>query len=294
MNTPNLENESLPGLYQAADQASIKAQANYFLSLEIYLVLLVSAAIVSFLWPQNVYGAAASAALFLITLMILVSLRVNRPDGLWYNGRAVAESVKTRAWRWAMRAEPYEDANNVDIVIGKFLADLKEILDQNRSLSRILSPNAGIQEPISEAMTQVRKLPVSERLAIYQRHRVKDQADWYARKAQFNQACATTWFWISVLLHSAAIVLLLYRMLNPAANPPIETIATAAGAALTWLQAKKFNELSSSYSLAALEIGVIQGRSRSVRTEQDLSHFVLSSESAFSREHTQWAARKAE
>lgn len=294
MNTPNLETKALPGLYQAADQASIKAQANYFLSLKIYLILLVLAAIVSFSWPQNAYGAAVSAALFLVTLMILVSLRVNRPDGLWYNGRAVAESVKTRAWRWAMRAEPYEDASNVDIVTRNFVVDLEEILSQNRNLSKILSPSAGIQEPISEAMRQVRKLPVLERLATYQKHRVDDQAKWYARKAQFNQACATTWFWISVLLHSAAIVLLLYRIFNPVTNLPIETIATTAGAALTWLQAKKFNELSSSYSLAALEIGVIQGRGRSVRTEQDLSDFVLSSESAFSREHTQWAARKAE
>lgn len=143
-------------------------------------------------------------------------------------------------------------------------------------------------------MKQIRKLPVSERLEIYQKQRVNDQAVWYSRKAQFNKSRATVWFWISFFLHFTAIALLSYRIFNPAVNLPIETIATAAGSALTWLQARKFNELSSSYSLAALEIGVIQGRGQSVRTEQDLSQFVLSSESAFSREHTQWAARKAE
>lgn len=145
MNTPNLESKALPGLYQAADQASIKAQSNYFLSLKIYLILLVVAAIASFLWSQNVYGAIASAALFLITLLILSGLRVYRPDELWYNGRTVAESVKTRAWRWAMRAEPYDDVNNVDVAIRNFVADLEEILGQNRNLSKILSLNAGIK-----------------------------------------------------------------------------------------------------------------------------------------------------
>ncbi|MEO1352240.1 MAG: DUF4231 domain-containing protein [Cyanobacteria bacterium J06635_15] len=53
----------------------------------------------------------SSALLFLVTLAILIGLRVKRPDDIWYNGRAVAESVKTRTWRWVMRAEPYSMTN---------------------------------------------------------------------------------------------------------------------------------------------------------------------------------------
>ena len=65
-----------------------------------------------------------------------------------------------------------------------------------------------------------------------------------------------------------------------------------ASAVLSWLQAKKHRELSTSYSLAAHEIVLIKGEVVSIQTESNLSDFVMNSENAFSREHTQWAARK--
>ena len=88
--------------------------------------------------------------------------------------------------------------------------------------------------------------------------------------------------------------MLLYRIKDPSASVPVEVIATAAGAVLTWLQAKKHSELNSSYGLTAHEIVLIKGEALSVKTEKELSEFVVNSESAFSREHTQWAARKSD
>jgi hypothetical protein len=88
--------------------------------------------------------------------------------------------------------------------------------------------------------------------------------------------------------------MLLYRIKDPSLSLPIEVIATAAGAALTWLQAKKHNELNSAYALTAHEIALIKGESDSVHSEAQLSEYVVNSEAAFSREHTQWVARKGE
>ena len=98
----------------------------------------------------------------------------------------------------------------------------------------------------------------------------------------------------SVGLHSVAILMLLYRIKAPETNLPIEVMAVAAGAVLTWLQARKHNELNSSYALAAHEIVLIKGEGLSVHSEADFSNFVIDSEAAFSREHTQWTARKVE
>ncbi len=294
MSEPVLDNGTLPGLYQSANKASLKAQAIYFWSLKSYLFLLVLAAFVSFLWPKEVNGALVSALLFLITLGILIFLRINRPDDLWYNGRAVAESVKTRAWRWSMRAEPYEDCDNVELVSKQFINDLKSILKQNRSLSEVLDAKTGIKNPISETMRQIRLLSTEERLGIYKIQRIDNQANWYALKSQYNKQKAQQWFWASVALHLIAVIMLLYRIKDPMQGLPIEVVATAAGAALTWLQAKKHNELNSSYGLTAHEIVLIKGEALSITSEKALSEFVLDSENAFSREHTQWTARKTE
>lgn len=289
-----MDSSELPGLYQSANQASLDAQNYYFAGLRWYLILLVAAAFVSYIRPSDIVGALLSASLFLVTLGILVFIRIKRPDDIWYNGRAVAESVKTISWRWMMRAEPYEDCENIEIVSRSFIGDLKTILDQNRSLSHALQSGSAVSGPISNKMKEVRGLPVLERLSVYVEHRIQDQANWYWIKSRFNKRRAKQWFWVSVALHSIAILMLLYRIKDPSFSLPVEVVATAAGAALTWLQAKKHNELNSAYALTAHEIVLIKGESTSVHTEGQLSEYVTNSESAFSREHTQWVARKGD
>lgn len=289
-----IENKTLPGLYKSSNRASLDAQSNYFFGLKSYLILLIIAALISFLWPKDVIVAILSAVLFLITLFILIALKYYKPDDRWYNGRAVAESVKTRSWRWAMRAEPYQDCSNVEIVSKQFINDLKSILQQNRSLSESLPPEEGLQAPISSTMSEIRGLSTTERLEIYKEQRIDDQAKWYSLKSIENKKKAKNLFIASIILHSIAILMLLYRIKDPLMGLPIEVLATAAGAVLTWLQAKKHNELISSYSLTAHEIVLIKGEALSITTEEELSAFVLDSENAFSREHTQWTARKTD
>lgn len=287
-----LKHEDFPALFQSADHASLTAQSSYYLALKSYLFLLVVAALISFYYPVDLIGALASALLFLITLCILIWLKVQKPEDTWYNGRAVAESVKTRTWRWVMKAEPYDNNTPEEQSRKEFLMDLKSILDQNRSLSAHFQADKTNDEAISHQMSSIRSLPFEERLAIYKNERVKNQADWYAKKSLFNKRRANQWFVVSVVLHALAIALLLYRISEPTLSLPIEIVATGASAILTWLQAKKHNELNSSYSLAAHEIVLIKGEAESVDSDKALSNFVVSSESAFSREHTQWSARK--
>jgi len=289
-----ITSDDLPGLYQSANQASLNAQENYFSGLRWYLILLICAAFISYARPSDILGALLSAGLFLITLGILIFIRVQRPDDTWYNGRAVAESVKTRSWRWMMRAEPYEDCDNIEIVSKQFITDLKTILDQNRSLSHSLQSTNAAKDPISKIMKNVRSSSVADRLAVYISQRVQNQVEWYWHKASFNKRRAQQWFWVSVFLHATAIAMLLYRIKEPALSLPVEVIATAAGAALTWLQAKKHNELNSAYALTAHEIVLIKGESDAVHDESQLSEYVINSEAAFSREHTQWVARKGD
>ena len=287
-----MQEDDYPALYNAADAASLKAQSIYFNALRIYLILLVIAAVVAFLWAQHVYGAITSAALFLLTLGILVWLKVNKPEDIWYNGRAVAESVKTRTWRWVMKAEPYEKDESEEQAQKELLSDLKAILSQNRSLSEAIEWTPELGEAISPKMIAIRSKSWQERLEIYKSDRIDNQSVWYSKKTQFNRRRSKQWFIASVFLHSLAVLMLLYRIKEPSTHLPIEAVAAAASAVLTWVQAKKHNELHSSFALAAHEIVLIKGESVSIHSDPELSEFVVDSESAFSREHTQWVARK--
>lgn len=73
---------------------------------------------------------------------------------------------------------------------------------------------------------------------------------------------------------------------------PVELCAVVASAIISWMQLKKYDELASSYGLTAHEIGIIKSRFQDISDQKKLSGFVCDSENAFSREHTQWAARR--
>lgn len=289
----NITEKDFPGLYQSADRASIREQKNYFRSIAIYLILLIIAAAVAFLsnYFENSIIKIISALFFLITLSITIWIKYKRPDDIWYNGRAVAESVKTRTWRWMMRADPYQD-NDINIARGQFINDLKEILKQNRSLVKELGENNGTLYPITDYMINLRNQDVLQRVEAYKKERIENQALWYNRKARYNRKKSTFWFWLTCVLHAIAIIMLLYNIDIYELHLPIEVLSVAASSILTWIQAKKYNELSSSYTLTAHEISLIRSEVHNISTEEMLSEYVINCESAFSREHTQWVARK--
>lgn len=291
-NTPlRFKRQELPGLYRSASSASKQGRSIYFLGLKLYLILLVFAAFISYAIPEGRVGAALSAVLFIASLLVLVYLKFARPDDIWYNGRAVAESVKTIAWRWMMRAEPYK-TGSINEVKTRCIDDLLEILKENEKLSEYLSATEGIQDPISDKMEAIRELNVEKRLQVYTKDRVAEQKNWYSKKSNDYKRNADICFWVSVMLHIAAVVLSLFRIQDPPPKLPVEVVATIAGAVLTWLEANKYRELTSSYKLAAHEVSLILGKASSVDTEEKLATFVQDSESAFSRENTQWVSKR--
>jgi hypothetical protein len=87
--------------------------------------------------------------------------------------------------------------------------------------------------------------------------------------------------------------LLLFKIASPDLQYlPIEVLAVVATSLIAWKQLKRFDELASAYSLTAHELGIIKSRFSAVENRDALAAFVSDAENAFSREHTQWAARR--
>jgi hypothetical protein len=283
-----MEEKDYPALFVAADEASITAQNKFFLYLRSYLIILILAALVAFQWPDYQFGAIASAVLFLVTLFLLVAMKIDKPDETWYNARALAESVKTTSWRLMMRAKPYQEDNSEQV----FIQYLKDILSQNCNLSSVIPVDNDTKVAITERMSQIRGLNFEKRKEFYLKKRIEDQQKWYSNKSQINKKNGEKWFWFSIILHALAIFLLLLRIKAYTYQFPIEVISTIASAVLVWLQAKKYNELSVVYAHTAHEIALIISEATSVTDDDKFSNYVVNSENAFSREHTQWYAKK--
>jgi len=213
-----------------------------------------------------------------------------RPDRFWYAGRAVAESIKTVTWRYVCRAEPFQgdDAN----ARNDFRQTLKQIVEQNREVCQSLTEHLDGQQftPVMEAM---RAKGLEERRATYSASRIADQLTWYAKKAAFNRRRSKWFFWMLIGTNAVAVVCAVLRIAFPD-QPfwPTDVFVAAAASLLSWMQAKRFSELAASYALAAHEISLIKEQSLLPDTDEKFSLFVGDAENAFSREHTQWVARK--
>ena len=152
---------------------------------------------------------------------------------------------------------------------------------------------AGLKDSqFSEVMLSIRSRQLDERKEIYATARINDQLDWYSRKSVANARLASRFFMTLIAVNGAAVVFALLRMKFVSAPFwPTEVLVAIAASLLGWIQARRYTELSVSYSLTAHEISFILEDSDLPLSESEFSEYVGDVENAFSREHTQWVAR---
>lgn len=285
-----MEEQDFPALYRSADKLSLDSQKHFFRILKIHLAVLVTAAILSAINITDKWVYVSQLLVLIVALGCSVYLWGVRPDRYWYAGRAVAESVKTITWRYVSRAEPFQTED----VIAKndFKQSLRMIFEQNQDVCCKLTDYAD-QEQFTGVMQEMRSSSLDNRKDNYCEKRIRDQRDWYAKKAAFNKKKANLFFWGLIIANFIGVVLAILKVTE--INPiylPVDVIITLAASLLGWMQAKRFTELSASYTLTAHEIGFINEQLERINTEDEFSKFVGDAENAFSREHTQWAARR--
>lgn len=285
-----LSQEDFPALYRAADSYSVEQQKVFYAVLGWELLLLLIAAVISMLDLNHFSWAILQAIVLFGALACAVYLFSRKPDRHWYSARAVAESVKTVSWRYVVRAEPFD----VDDAAARehFRQTLHAIVDQNRDVAQRFNKNLE-EVQLTERMRSLRDSDFDTRKRAYLEGRITEQQSWYARKNQLNDCKSKRAFVALVLVLGLAGVFAICRVRYAAtAIWPTDVLVTLATTVLAWTQAKRFTELAAAYSLAAFEISNLRLQAEDVACDDQLSTFVGDAENAFSREHTQWAARK--
>ena len=189
-----------------------------------------------------------------------------------------------------MRAEPFE--GNDDEAKSHFLASLRKILDTNKQISchaiKMQNP-----EQITETMLNIRGLLLRKRKIIYKQQRIEDQHEWYRKKSTINKRLSFFWFVLLIVANSLAIIFAISKIIWPHYDYwPTDIFVTLSSVIMTWLQVKRYQELAASYALTTHEIGLLRAEFPDDHDEHRFSIFVSDAENAFSREHTQWQARR--
>ena len=285
----NFEEQDLPAICQAANEASGEAQTHFLWITAAELLLILTAAGAGVIGTG--WSSVVAAISFVVAIVLRVQLLSKRPERTWYDGRAVAESAKNLAWRYAVGADPFRiDGVTEDDAEETFVQRLTELLHGMKGLQ--LPPPSGRSEQISLTMRDLRNKPLADRKEVYRKDRIEDQQDWYARRSQRNKRWARFWSGVLLLIEVAGATA---AILTAAGWLEVDLLGLAGAlvaAGVSWLQTKQHNNLAESYSVAAQELAAIKAQIGSKTTEGDWARFVNDAEEAISREHTLWKASR--
>ncbi|MBV2152440.1 DUF4231 domain-containing protein [Kitasatospora sp. SUK 42] len=287
------ERELLPEFFWAADTASLRGQHRSVLLSAWQLILLVVAAATGSADSEPWAWPAALAYLGAVALAVVISRQ--NPQGLWYEGRAAAESVKTLAWKFAVRADAYQPPPRaLPDAEGLYRFQLGRVLGAFRS-GPVAVPEGGIE--VTPAMRDLRGQPLAVRREVYLNERIRVQHDWYRSKARY---CARAGHWtgvLGVLLPALGLVLAVLRALNAFTYDALGTVSAVAASIAAWAQLRQYRPLAAAYGLAADELELIQRQLTELDLESEdaeeiWARLARDAEDAVSREHTTWQARR--
>lgn len=282
----------LPEVHDAANTASGKGQRAYVRWSAVRLIALVVAAIAGAVSPTILKFDTSGAILlvaFIVAAIAELWLMQRQPERDWYAGRAVAESAKTLAWRYAVQGEPFGPSLTNAEAEALLRVRISEVLRRGRDRMTL-----GLGEAIvTPEMKQLRAKPFSARRRSYLEYRTNNQRRWYIRNAKKNEAWATG---LRLLLLVGEIVAVVIAALMWGRGAPVDfagiaSACIAAGAA--WLALKQYSPLTSAYRVAASELA-LQATALTGVTEAEWAQAVADAEEAISREHTMWLASRGE
>lgn len=287
-----------PALFASSSKASTGAQRKYLclMRAQLFLLILASAtgSMAAAVGPSCSRQVSIFTAIFLaLSLVLMWILRVQRYEKIWFDCRAVAESVKTATWRYMMRVPPYdsdEESSNLDT---KFIKELMEIRQARPGIDSHLAGFSSGGTEISQYMRKTRILPLNDRREIYLRERLQDQKKWYEDKTKTNRRFGSVWFWSISGMQALALTL---AIINAATGPwsinIVSIIMTLTTAFVAWTQVKRHDELIQPYGLATQELNALESLESYASEPKKFGEFVTQVEEAISREHTMWCARR--
>ncbi len=291
-----MNKDNYPNLYSSASAASRKAQYNYLRLNKMYLGSLVLGSMTSMFTvieseALNTCLYTVMAVVLVVGLLILWVIRAKRDDKTWFDGRAIAESVKTITWRFMMRVQPFHEDCDAD---SSFLARLREIREARPHLGRHLAAEmAASGSAITSFMREKRSSSLEERRNFYAKARIHDQKTWYAIKAKSNSNAGAKCFRVTMILQVLIMILAIVQAICRGLRiNPIPIVTTYASAIAAWTQMKRHNELAQSYALAAQELEELEAVATNQISGNAFTQLVEQAENSISREHTLWCARR--
>ncbi|MFD9702868.1 DUF4231 domain-containing protein [Lentzea sp. NPDC059081] len=284
-----MDDAHLPGVYHDAETASARGQRATLRLSRVRLLGAVLAAVGgAFKWKIGGgvdFWAWVALGGFLVALFSEFLLWALHPELKWNAGRAVAERVKSLAWRYAVAGDPFPgDAGDVRRDLE---AKIDEIVAEHSKKLLLTSTNAAGDQ----AMTELRGRSFTERRDAYREIRVLGQLTWYRERAERNEKRATLWRFLLFGGEFVAIVLAILRINGVWDVDLSGVMAAAVAGGAAWIGLRQYENLNLAYLAAASELARIY-RHLPFTAETDWATTVAEAEAVISKEHAAWLASR--
>lgn len=281
----------LPGYWKEADSSSQRNQRITLWAARIRNGGLISAAAAA-VWASQTSSSIprwVAVVGFTTALIAEVLDYALNPTQKWYRGRALAESCKTLAWRFAVGGSPFPaqmTSKDAEILLTERISE-----SNSEAWSEVVVPIAGATA--TEQMRDLRTKKFEERKTAYLEGRIENQQTWYADKANRCKRKSRRWKVVLIFGEIVALVWSIACAANPGLWNATGLLTTSIGCGSAWVSLKQFENLETAYSAASHELTLIDSKLR-VADENEWAMAVDDAEEAISREHTLWLASRSD
>lgn len=280
----------LPGYWKSADTRSLRNQKlalSFSKARSFALIFAAAAAIASSQVPKSKVFQWFIVAGFTVALTVEILDLTLQPTKKWYEGRALAESSKTLAWRFAVGGSPFRIEMPPEDAEGLLLSRIDGL--PGEAWNEISTPAE--DAIITETMRQLRRQDFTDRKSRYLQERILDQQQWYTEKANDYRTRSIRWSALLVTTEVLALVWSIVCTLHPSLLNGTGLLTTCLSCGASWVSTKQFTNLQTAYSTAAKELSLIFLKLEQA-SEEEWADLVDDAEEAISREHTLWLASR--
>jgi hypothetical protein len=284
-----------PDSYEYFNNLSKLCQSRYLKILGAQLLILLSisllASIPELCTPfEKIKHVIELTLIITVLILMIIQFKSNYMDG-WQKSRFLAESILSQSWLLLFKVDNYNKDYN--LAVGIFLERINEmkteinVTDYLKFVSAISEDN---DQPkwISENFNK----NISEKRNYYITERINDQEKYYYKKTLYNRRNSEKYFWFGILAMGIGAVLTTLTIMDIIPNFSYLGLFTTLSAALfSWKQTKRFEELSSTYSVAIEELKDFKKKLLLDSSEDEIKAIIYDTEKSISREHKLWVSK---
>ena len=284
-----------PDSYEYFNNLSKLCQSRYLNILGAQLILLLFISIVASV-PELIVPYEKTKHFIELTLIIsvlilmIIQFKSNYMDG-WQKSRFLAESILSQCWLLLFKVNNYDkDFNEAISIFLERIREMKSEINVSDYLKFVSQKSSDNDRP--QWITDNFDKSIAEKKEFYIIERINDQEKYYFKKTLFNRRNSERYFWFGILAMGIGAILTILTIMDIIPNFSYLGLFTTLSAAIfSWKQTKRFEELSSTYSVAIEELKDFKKKLLLDNSENDVKEIVYDTEKSISREHKLWVSK---